>query len=98
MLISKGLCEGDIFLLRTANGDELLARITSLTDAEIVLEKPLQVLVLNQNVGMIDYSVVSDSSKGYHIFRSHIAGYGYPSSAAEKHYLQHISGIQIATA
>jgi hypothetical protein len=99
MLINnnKGLETGEIMLIRLDSGDELLARIKLMTQDEIILEKPLKVVILNGNVGMMDYSVTSDTEKGYIIMMKHIIGYAYPSTSAQQHYMQHATGIQLAT-
>lgn len=99
MLINtnKGLTEGEIMLIRLDTGDELLTRIKTITSDEIILEKPLKVVLLNGQIGMMDYSITSNSDKGYVIKTNHIVGYAYPGLDAEKHFMQHATGIQLAT-
>lgn len=106
MLIEKRLplATGDIAALRLVSGEEVVGKITIITDATITITKPIlvqiQMVSANQaGVGFAPYSAAADEDAKFIFSFANLAH--YPLHAAEQikaNYIKATSSIEIAQA
>lgn len=101
MLIEKTPTTNDVVCIKTASGDELIGRITEITDALVTISKPMMMVLSQDRNGMPGIQMVpfwmlgGDKDSKYPINRSHVVCMIKAGSEAVKGYTAHTSGLAI---
>ena len=100
MLIDKPITENDIVSIKLSNGDEIIAKLSEITESKITITKPL-LMVLSQDprtgqpgVQMAPFWMMgSDPSSKYAINRSHVIVVTKSNTDAASSYISQTTGL-----
>jgi hypothetical protein len=84
---------GDIWTLKLNSGEELVAKVTSVTDIDIVLHDPLSVAPGPQGVGLIPSLFTADPKGETRLNKSSIAIYAITDESVKTKYTQATSNL-----
>ena len=102
MLIEKSLVIGDVASIKLSNGDEIIAKITDITESTITVSKPM-LMILSQDprtgqpgVQMAPFWMMgADQTGKYPINRTHIMCMIKSNKDATSGYTQQTTGLTI---
>lgn len=105
MLIQKGVTEGDVVAMKLSNGEELIAKVTAITETGMQISKPMQVnLGMDERtrqvgVQMLPYFMLTaDPDAKIEIKNQHIMAITTASEQAKAGYIKNTTGLTLATA
>jgi hypothetical protein len=105
MLITKTtIAAGDIVTFKLVTTEEIIAKVVSLNDTTVTIEKPLLLqLSMDQasgqpSVQMLPFWVLSAETPKLDLQKSHIMVMALSNDGAKKGYLQNTSGLIIPPA
>lgn len=95
MLISKNkISVGDIATFKLVNGDEVIAKVSSITDSSYLLNRPCTVMPSTQGIGLIQSLFAADSDVEVEINKNHIMMSALAFDKIQNHYIQTTTGIK----
>jgi hypothetical protein len=97
MLIKKGYSEGDIVCFKIVNGDEVVAKIISVTDEGYEVSKPCTVIPSNQGLGLMQSLMCGDINNNIVLRKDHVLMHGPVIQDIENHYIRTTTGIEPVT-
>ena len=98
MLISNSkIAAGDVAAFKLVNGDEIIARVASITETEYALERPCTVLPSQQGIGLIQSLMTADPKNNINISKQHVMMCAPVIEQMVNHYIQTTTGIQPVT-
>ena len=97
MLIQKTntLEEGKPIILRLATGDEVACQVKRVSESEVTITHAFRLAVMQQGVGFVPFSLLTDPSHDITINKTQIVAYYQLNNDVEKDYLSASSGIQL---
>lgn len=98
MLINKPVSTGDLVLFKIANGDEVIATISSESADSYMLSKPATVIPSQQGLGLVQSMFAGDKSRDVELFKSQIIMRGHVLDQMRIHYLQTTTDIKTVPA
>ena len=98
MLLSKSkFSVGDITSFKLGNGDELIAKITDITDDAYILSRPCLVIPNQQGIGLMQAMFSVDPDGKIEVNRAHIMMQGETVEQLQNHYIKTTTGIEPIT-
>lgn len=98
MLVNKPKhAVGDVIALKLVNGDEVVAKLTDITDTHYQLEKPCVVVGGPKGIGLIQAMFSLDPEKGIEVKHDHVMMTCEAVAQMRDHYFQVTTGIQPVT-
>ena len=95
MLISNSkIAVGDIASFKLTNGDEIVAKVTSLDGEHYTLSKPTLVVPSQQGIGLIQAMFSVDPEIDIQVAKSHVMIAAPTFDKLQSHYIQVTTGIQ----
>lgn len=98
MLINKPVAVGDLVLFKLANGDEVIATISSESNDSYMLTKPVTVVPSQQGLGLMQSMFAGDKDRAVELFKSSIMMRGHVVEQMRMHYLQTTTDIKTVPA
>lgn len=104
MLIEKSFQQGDVIVLKTVSGDEVIGKLVEKkTDGTLVVKKALAMnLVMGPNgqggVAMVPFMVGADEDATLSFAKEHVVTSAKAQQAAAAGYIQQTSGIAVPQA
>ncbi len=95
MLIEKPIEKNKIVSIKLITGDELVAKVIDETATEIILAKPLSVMMSDKGLAMLPYMLSVSADNDLKISKSHYICISSPVKEVESHYLQITTGITL---
>jgi hypothetical protein len=95
MLISKSkVSEGDIATFKLVNGDEVVAKVVTITDIFYLLHRPCTVMPSAQGLGLIQSMFAADSDVEVELSKNHVMMLAPVIDKMQSHYIQTTTGIK----
>lgn len=86
---------GEVWTLKLNSGEELVARVEDISEADIQLHDPLSVAPGPQGVGLIPSLFTADPKGEIRLNKSSIAMYGLAEAEIRSKYLQATTGLVV---
>jgi hypothetical protein len=97
MLINKKIAENDIVTLKLVTNEEIVGKVTAITDTAIEIRKPLLLtLTMDQNgpsVSMVPFWLLSAEDEPVTINRSNVLVLVKTAKGAADAYMQHTTSL-----
>lgn len=99
MLISKnGVAVGDIAVFKVVTGDEVIAKITDITESSFIVNRPCSIIAGQQGLGLMQTLFAADiNNNDITLNKNHVIMYAPVLKEMEAHYIRTTTGIQPAT-
>jgi hypothetical protein len=95
MLISKSkLSEGSIATFKLVNGDEIIAKVTSINETSYLLNRPCTVMPSSQGLGLIQSLFAAEPDIDVEISKNHVMMAANAFDKIQDHYIQTTTGIK----
>ena len=96
MLVDKGngLEEGVVYGLRSPSVGEIIAKVVSVNDTEVVVQQPLQLVQMQEGAGLVPAFPMADEDKPVVIPRNNLLYYPV-NSDVEAGYSSSTSGLVV---
>lgn len=98
MLISnQKIADGDIVSFKISNGDEIVAKVVSQTDATYLLSKPCLVVPSERGIGLMQAMFSGNPDKNVELNKSSVMMMSETIDQLQTHYLKTTTGIEPIT-
>jgi hypothetical protein len=94
MLLSKGYSAGDIVSFKLVNGDEIVARISEITDAGWKISRPCTVLPSAQGMALMQSLFSAELNTDIELKADHVMMHSESAKPVQDYYLTTTTGIQ----
>lgn len=100
MLINKTqqIEEGEVVTFKISTGEEIIGKVSKVTDTEFSVNKPMTMVNTQQGVTLAPAVVLGDPEGDVTYFKQHMIALMKTRKQVEEAYLSMSSGIQIASA
>jgi hypothetical protein len=96
MLIDKGVSEGEIVSIKTAGGEELIAKLVEDGSTYYKLSKPMSLSMGPQGIGMIPFMLTANHDKDLKLQKSIVSAVEATDKQFADAYIQQTTGIKLA--
>ena len=94
MLFNKQYQKDDIVAFKMVNGDEVVAKISSVTADGWAVSRPCTLMPGPQGIGLMQSLISADINTDIEISRQHVMFHSLTIKQMQDHYLQTTTGIQ----
>lgn len=94
MLLQNKIKSGDVVSMKLTTGEEVLARFKEDTDTDIIVSKPLCVVV-GQGIGLAPYAFTMPEDGNFPINKDHIITMVIADKKVTSEYIQHTTGLSV---
>ena len=94
MLFKKPYNENDIVGFKLVNGDEVVARVISVSDDSWTVNKPCTLIPSPQGIGLMQSMFSADINTEIELNKQHVMFHAPVIKQMQDHYIQTTTGIQ----
>lgn len=95
MIITKGITVGEVITLKIVTGEELVGKLTEITDSHYAIDRPLVLVMSPQGLGFQQWSFTADTSKSFKISKDKIIMVAETISDIKKQYTEGTTGLKL---
>jgi hypothetical protein len=96
MLIDKGVSEGEIVSIKTAGGEELIAKLVEDGNGYYKLNRPMSLSMGPQGIGMIPFMLTANHDKDLKLQKAIVSAVETTDKQFADAYIQQTTGIKLA--
>lgn len=98
MLISKSsISTGDIVCFKVVTGDEVVAKVSEITETSFIINKPFSVVAGQQGIGLMPTMFTAEiNTSDITLNKNHVIMYSPAMKDVQDHYIRTTTGIQTA--
>jgi len=96
MLVQDPYKVGDTVSFKTVAGEEIIARLTHLSDAKIKVKKPLALTMTEKGLGLVPFTFTVSQDTELELNRTTIVFIAKTEKAMADQYIEKTTGIKLA--
>jgi hypothetical protein len=97
MLVTNNFAVGDIRAFKLVNGDEVIGKVSSITDTEYVIDRPCVVVGGPKGLGLIQAMFSLDPDRAVTVAREHVMMQCDVIQQMSDYYIKTTTGIEPVT-
>ena len=95
MIITKGAAVGEVVTLKLVTGEELVGKLSAITDTHYEVHRPLALVANGQGLGLQPWLFTVDIDRTYKIFKDKVIVVEPTMKEMSSSYLQGTTGIAV---
>lgn len=96
MIITKGVAVGEVVTLKLVTGEELIAKLTDISDNDYKVTRPLMLVIGSQGLGLQPWLLSVESTRAIKIPKERVIAIEPTIKEMSTQYLAGTSGIALA--
>jgi hypothetical protein len=96
MLVQEPYKEGDTISFKTVAGEEIIARLTHVSETKIKVKKPLALTMTDKGLGLVPFTFTVSQETELEVNRATIVFIAKTEKAMADQYIEKTTGIKLA--
>lgn len=95
MIITKGVVAGEVVTMKIVTGEELVGKLTEISDTHYSVQKPLVLVMSPQGLGFQQWSFTADTAKPFKISKDKVIMIAETFTEIKKQYTEGTTGLTL---
>lgn len=96
MIITKGIAPGEVVTLKIVTGEELIGKLTDITDEYYMIHRPLVLVMSQQGLGLQQWTFTASVDKAFKINKDKVIMIAETVKEMQTQYIEGTTGLKLA--